>query len=413
MIHYFNPGHETDVLHDSKYYQAAANQVKMQRELAFLPAWYADNSDFVLTENPLPSDFISNLQVFKNIPQAIRLSDFTENKSILSNQSVNLWGISPSSVHLFEKLNKQFNLDLKIPAWKEEYRQLGNRLNSQKVLSEIIHSIPEIETNILPVFHSDLDAIEQYHIQSKNKQIVKSPFSSSGRGLVWLPPGEIARSEKQIISGMLKKQSKVSIEMALEKQLDFSMHFQTTSQKEVQFLGFSIFKTNTKGAYEKSFLAAQSELEKQITLYVNKELLYSVRDKLISIIEETYLPYYCGNIGVDMLIYKSENQYKLNPCIEINMRKSMGYLALELQKKFLHPTSLGEFYIDYNSNSNEIYQKHENWTKQFPLLMENNLIKSGYLSLCPVNQTSNYHAYIQVSHPHLEVPQEVQAKQPS
>ena len=58
MIHLFNPGHETAVLNASKHYQPATPIVKMQTDLAFLPAWYASDGDFVFMETVLTDDFI-------------------------------------------------------------------------------------------------------------------------------------------------------------------------------------------------------------------------------------------------------------------------------------------------------------------------------------------------------------------
>jgi hypothetical protein len=388
MIHYFNPGHETAVLNGSKFYRPAANVLKMQEDLASLPVWYAAPDDSVL----LPH---------QDIPQQMR------------NEQVAFWGISPQSIHFFEKLNEQYDLQLKIPTWKEEYRFLGSRFASQQVLAYLIDAIPAIEKNILPQFFSGIDEIENHLIQSKEKQLLKSPYSSSGRGLVWLPPGELARSERQIIGGMLKKQSRVSIEKALDKQLDFSMHFENTPEGKTKFIGYSVFQTNAKGVYEKSLLANQNALEKQITAFINKDLLFMVQSTINNIINKSYSPIYEGNIGVDMLIYRSENQHKLHPCVEINMRKSMGYLAIRLFENYLHPDATGEFKVEYHPDAKTLHQKHVELQQQYPLVYENGLIKSGYLSLCPVTETSNYHAFIHIFHPHFEFPQLVQVKQPS
>jgi hypothetical protein len=392
-LHYFNPGHEMAVLNTSKYYQPAAKQVKMQRELAFLPAWYANPEDFVLVENPLTEEFQGELGRLRNVGQSIITNDLNE----LFNQKVDLWGISPQSIHFFEKLNEQYHLQLQIPRWKGEFRFLGSRFASQIVLSQLREKIPEIEKEILPRFFSNLNEIEQLVAESKEQLLVKSPYSSSGRGLVWLPPGKLAQSEKQIISGMLKKQSQVSIEKALDKQLDFSMHFENTLEGQTRFIGYSVFQTNRKGAYEKSLLAPPEIVETQVTAFIDKELLLQVKNECLDNLQKMYGPYYTGNIGVDMLVYTSGNQYKLHPCVEINMRKSMGYLAIQLQKNQLHPNSQGEFFIDYHPNPAEIYRKHQEWKKQYPLEIENGLIQSGYLSLCPVLETNNYHAYLKIS----------------
>lgn len=50
-IHYFNPGHETAVLLGTQNYTAPTNVRKMQKDLALLPVWYAEEDDFVYLED--------------------------------------------------------------------------------------------------------------------------------------------------------------------------------------------------------------------------------------------------------------------------------------------------------------------------------------------------------------------------
>jgi hypothetical protein len=396
MIRYFNPGHETAVLNASKYYQPAANQLKMQKESAFLPAWYALPSDFVLVDKPLSESFLSDIRLFNPIARAITVSDLTDKKFNVSGLAVDLWGISPQSAWFFEKLKALHHLEWRIPPWKEAFRLLGSRVTSSRVLSSLMVAVPEIEQKILPRFFSDLDEIEKEIAHRREKQLVKSPYSSSGRGLVWLPPGELARSERQIIGGMLKRQAQVSLEKALEKQLDFSMHFEINGAGQVQFIGYSVFQTNAKGAYEKSFLACQERLEEKITGYIPLDLLIRVKTLLLQVIEATYAPSYVGNIGVDMLTYLSENQYCLHPCVEINMRKSMGFLAVRLFEHYISPDSTGEFFMSYCSSAGEVYKNHKEWKRTYPAIMENGKLKSGYVSLCPVEEATNYWAGVKV-----------------
>ncbi|MCL1936908.1 MAG: hypothetical protein FWF52_00745 [Candidatus Azobacteroides sp.] len=394
MIHYFNPGHETAVLYASKHYQPPANQVKMQQELAFLPAWYARSGDFVWMEDDGKEKLNEIESVFSSGTQAVSPKDLVDKRADLFAQRVDLWGISPQSIELFEKLNKAYDLHWQIPEWKPEYAALGNRFFAHGILSFLISTYPEIEEEILPQLFSNIDEIEHYLVLCQKQQLVKSPYSSSGRGLVWLPPGKLSRSEKQIISGMLKKQSCVSIENALDKQFDFSMHFENDDERTVRFIGYSIFQTHTKGAYEKSFLSAQDELEKRIATFIEVKLLNSIQKAFVEIIGEKYAPFYKGNIGVDMMIYQSGNRYRLHPCIEINMRKSMGYLAIRLQENYLHLSFRGELRVNYYSLVGEALKKHNELKMQYPLTMEEKRIRSGYLSLCPVTETTHYHAYL-------------------
>ena len=396
MIHYFNPGHETAVLHASKHYHPPVHVAKMQADLAFLPAWYASDGDFVCMEANLPDDFIP----LNNTVKPIIPDDFITNPNQFISSEISLWGISPASVHFFERINAERKLSLQIPEWKEDFRFLGSRWASQKILSHLMNVIPGIEKQILPRFFSDINEIEKQIIESREKQLAKSPYSSSGRGLLWFPSGKLRQSEKQILKGMLKKQSAVSLEKALDKRLDFSMHFETKANGETAFAGYSVFQTTARGAYEKSRLAGQPILEKQITDFIGNDSLFQTQIALTEIIREMYAPYYTGNIGVDMLAYQSEGRYKLHPCVEINMRKSMGYLAICLFEKYLHPDSQGEFFTEYNPNPQITVQKHKAQQKQYPLITDKrNLIRSGYLNLCPVTETTNFHAYILVERP--------------
>jgi len=398
IIHYFNPGHETAVLNASKHYHPPAHVAKMQADLAFLPAWYASEGDFVLTGASLPDDFILSVEPLQLSVNQSTPSDMASNREMFRHSVVDLWGISPQSIHFFEKLSEQWNLSLAIPQWKEELRFLGSRFASQKIVAELLNCIPAMEKEILPVFVSDIEAIENRIAQSREKHLLKSPYSSSGRGLVWLPPaGTPAQSERQIIGGMLKKQGQVSIEKVLEKRIDFSMQFAVETQGETRFVGYSIFQTDAKGAYEKSRLARQEWMERQLTRLIDADVLLQTQQALIETLQEMVAPHYKGIIGIDMMVYRSGDSFRLHPCVEMNMRKNMGYLAIRLAEKYLHPRSQGEFCIEYNRNPQMIATKHRQMQMQHPLVIEDKRIRSGYLSLCPVTGATNYQAYAVVT----------------
>jgi len=395
-IHYFNPGHETAVLNASKHYHPPVHVAKMQTDLAFLPAWYASNGDYVYMETLLPDDFIRLCKDLGLSANPATPVDFASHRETFQNLSVDLWGISPQSIHFFEKMNKQWNLSIAVPQWKEEFQFLCSRFASQKLLAELLNRISGIEPELLPRFFTHIEAIEEQIARCREKLLIKSPYSSSGRGLIWLRAGELAQSERQIISGMLKRQSQVSIEKVVNKYMDFSMQFEITTQGKAQFIGYSIFQTNGKGAYEKSLLAGQECLKKQLTQLIDNDLLSQTRMALTELIQEMYAPYYTGIIGVDLLIYQSGNFFHLHPCVEINMRKNMGYLAICLTEKYLHSDSHGMFSIEYNRYPQTVIQQHRQLRMQYPLIIKNGRIRSGYLNLCPITEETNYWAYIQI-----------------
>jgi hypothetical protein len=392
MIHYFNPGHEAAVLNGSKHYQAAGNQVRMQRDLAFLPAWYARPGDWVWVEDG--NTLWEETGGIHPCARPLSIDRLADRRDELIGQSIDLWGLSPQSIHRFEQINRQYGLGWQIPVWKEELRSLGSRNTALQVLRELIKVVPELGGMEVPRFVSGLEEMEGYLNEHPGRWLVKSPFSSSGRGLVWLPSGSLARSERQIVSGMLKKQSQVSIEPMLDKALDFSMHFEIDAGQAIRFVGYSIFQTNEKGAYTSSKVAAQETLENQIHAFIDEMLLSRVKNRLLPILQKTYAPHYRGNLGVDMLAYRTENgSHRLHPCIEINMRKSMGWLAIELHRNYLHAETQGCVRIDYCPSS-DVLRRHLEMRGRYPAVIEGGRMVSGYLGLCPMGEMSVYRAYL-------------------
>lgn len=60
------------------------------------------------------------------------------------------------------------------------------------------------------------------------------------------------------------------------------------------------------------------------------------------------LPEYTGALGVDMMIYRNgEQQDKIHPCVEINLRNNMGIVALEVSRKCLAEDAKGYFAVNY------------------------------------------------------------------
>ena len=98
-----------------------------------------------------------------------------------------------------------------------------------------------------------------------------------------------------------------------------------------------------------------------------------------------------------MIVYKTKDgSYALHPCIEINMRYTMGMVALRLSQRYLAPHAIGDFHITYDSKAGDAYERHRFMKGAYPLTIENGKIREGYLSLCPVTKETKYRAYILV-----------------
>lgn len=389
MIYYFNPGHEIAVHNASAYYMSPSNVKVMQQELCFLVAWYAKSEGLVLVDAKFDFTAIDNYyQFFPQLPRAVK-----ENQ-IAGNQIVNFWGISPQVIHFFQEINRKYNLNLLVPKWKEEYTLLNSRLTAKDCLESLIRSITELDSLSIPEFYNSLSEIEDKILSSNYSLLAKAPYSSSGRGLLWLPQGKLPQSERQILQGIINKQGHVSVEKALNKQIDFAMEFLSDGNGHIHFEGYSLFQTNAKGAYQGNILASQDYIDQVLTNKISSDLLDNVKANLISILKEKFSYLYEGCLGVDMFIYLENNEYKLHPCVEINMRYNMGFLSVCFCNNYLHPKSTGIFKVDFNKNEGCIYLEHTKLLEERPAIFKDHKISSGYLPLCPVSETSHYWAYV-------------------
>ena len=81
--------------------------------------------------------------------------------------------------------------------------------------------------------------------------------------------------------------------------------------------------------------------------YVNQETLAAACQRIMDIMEPALKDVYSGPFGVDMMIASKNGELELVPCIELNLRRTMGHVALELAK-IANPQSLMRVEFDGN-----------------------------------------------------------------
>ena len=397
-LHYFNPGHETAILQGSENYTPPTNVQRMIRELAYLPVWYADPEDFVFTEELISPRFFS-LQPKELKPFATPISrkELEGKGNNLPQMEAAPWGVSPQSLHLFNKLKQNGNLDLAIPEWKDDYTRLTGRQTAAECLDKIRELMPEMAFPVAPKFCKKIREVEKYLILQRAPFVLKTPYSSSGRGLLWLPERKLTAKDRVWIEGALNKQGCVSIECALDKYQDFAMEFYSDGNGNVRYEGLSVFGAEKKGAYSGNVLGEQAYLE---SFFVENfgDKFQQLKEAVREAIRQIYGNIYTGYLGVDMLVYrrKTNGEFAIHPCIEVNMRYTMGMVALRISQKYLAPNARGDMRITYTNKPGEAYEQHCFMKKAYPLEMKDGKIREGYISLCPVTRETKYRAYILV-----------------
>lgn len=151
----------------------------------------------------------------------------------------------------------------------------------------------------------------------------KAPWSSSGRGVI--KTGSMTGNKlREWISGTIRRQRSVMAEEGLKKKLDFATEWWIQGS-EARFLGFSMFEASAEGRYLSNDTSSQNEIRNRLLSFLpcwDNQILEIQKSAL----ENLIAPYYNGPAGIDML---ADDDLSINPCVEINLRQTMGMVSLQ------------------------------------------------------------------------------------
>lgn len=380
-LFWFNPDCELAIANGSPYYMPPANIVRMEQDLAFLPAYLGEQGDYVRVEQPLPRLFQQ-----ERLDLGIAVCPIAETElGRVPVREAEPWGWSPKLCHTLHAYGLA-------EEWNPERTAAYSRKLAKKALGILLAEgwgTPELMPRICETIQEVAEAIKGQEC------VAKAPWSSSGKGLLFLRQ-EVSLKEKEWLSGILRRQGYVMLEKRLNKLSDFAMEFRK-GKEGVEFIGWSVFRTGNTGEYLGNRVGAQEQIGQQLTDYLGNSCLDRLRERMPKLLEEILPKEYTGYLGVDMMVFRDEQgEVCLQPCVEINLRCNMGIIALALSQRYIAPGSEGEFTIRYFSGAEGAWKEHLRLQKEQPVRYENNRIYSGYFPLTPVLQTSRFMAALQI-----------------
>ena len=405
QLHLFNPGHEMEILCGKSHYTPPYTVQKMSSDLELLPIWYGGAGSYTLVRNQKASQFVSSLpKEFRpslSSPMILNLmmKELYRRKKMgekpkLPPLTANIWGISPRSIDIFKEL-KQAGMTIEIPEWKDEYANLTKRQTSAVCLEQLQKNIPITPLIKIPEFFSEIEGLQKFVATNTPSYVFKTPFSSSGRGLYWIDSKKLDNRDISWISGALKKQGTISVEPVLNKVLDFAAEFYSDGEGDVKYAGLSIFETQPQGQFVGCLLGTQEKLFQHLNEFISPEDYMFLVEQVRLVLKDIVGSNYCGFMGVDMFIYKTENgNYAVHPFVELNLRYTMGLVAQKFSNQFVSPESHGVLRIvSYVYNA---YKEHQRMRAESQLIIEGSMIRSGYMSLCPVGTDTRYLATVDI-----------------
>lgn len=395
----FNPDSDLALANGDANYLPPRSARRMADDLSLLPAWYADEGDAVLIPS---SDVIYYWS--KTLSNNILRSEIklVTNKESLPSQPLSPWGWSAA---LVKQMKVRGLGDEHLPSVEEmeALRALSSRRMAVEVLKALMQNLSDTHRLIGEAAFCVTEEEIVQQVTSYPTTMLKAPWSSSGKGLR-RGQGEYAPPLSGWCARTLAQQGAVVVEPLYRKVKDFAMEFYSVGDgAPLTFVGYSRFVTDANGSYEGNLLMADEEIERELSTYVSREALHSVRAMLQELIGERIGADYRGYVGVDMMVclVKRENQkwdMCLHPCVEINLRMNMGVVAHIFYERYVAKGCRGRFVVDYYPTPEALREAHRQRMEEAPLqLSPEGRICKGYLPLTPVGRETQYLVWALIS----------------
>ncbi len=331
----FNPEHDIALASNLANFTAPHAGRQLRADLGFLPALWAEDGDKVLVDHVESAE-----KAFRRVAHRLRIlgcrdlpvvnERFTSAKlSVYSDQMTDVlpWGWN---LALRASLKRAGIAPALMPSEEQiaHIRQLSHRRTASQLLPLL-----QMDGTVGESFEcTTADEVETL-LARYGQVVMKAPWSSSGRGLRFL---STERTPFQMQAGWFRnvvaQQGSVMVEPLYNKVRDFGMEF-CADDSGIHYLGLSLFHT-VNGAYEGNILATEMAKREIISRYIPACLLDSVEQKIKSSLD---LGDYRGPFGIDMMIVREDGTEKpeegrclLHPCVEINLRRTMGHVALAI-----------------------------------------------------------------------------------
>lgn len=220
----------------------------------------------------------------------------------------------------------------------DRLRRLSSRQTVGTVLERLKADVPEVCGESL--WCTTFDEVVAALADIDGQAVAKVPWSCSGRG-VFRVSRHPDKAQSARIGRILERQGGIEIQPFYCAGLNFAMEFELR-QGRADYLGMSVFSSLPGGQYSGSLVAPESRLRALFppTVVPTAE---RVKDALLSLLPTLLCGIPDGPLGIDMMVCETaDGELRLNPCIELNLRRTMGHVAIALTDR-LDTKGLGLF----------------------------------------------------------------------
>lgn len=311
-LHLFNPENDLALALGCRHYTPPPHAVAIHNAGALLPMWWAEEGDRVIAPEIMQTEA-------SRLARRFGLNGVIAG-DVCGATSLSPWGWSLDAKRQFLRAGVDGGI-LPDDTSIERIRQLSHRRMSVEILTRLDSDNPiAIET-------TDPNVVVEAE-RNNPGCYVKSPWSSSGRG-VFCARSLDENALRRRAAGIIHRQGSVMVERGLDKVADFAALFHSDGHR-VSFRGLSLFSTETRGMYSGNIVAPQSHIESRLSEMIDPEILMTLINREEEILTELTASAYQGWMGIDMMVYNDGGRLRVMPCVELNLRMTMGVVAMKV-----------------------------------------------------------------------------------
>lgn len=334
ILHIFNPEHDIALAAHRPRFTAPRAGRQLRHDLGFLPTFWAAPDDLILVDDP--ADATRRLRPWAGMSRG-RLVDGRTLASLLRE------GITPGvapwgwDVTLRQQLLDYGLAPAALPAdgQLELWRQMSHRAWAARHLLPLLR---EMEGTVGEA--AEMRSMDELRAWTSHRGpvVLKAPWSSSGRGLRYLRETDegntplLSEAVAHWTLHIIERQGAVMAEPLYDRMADVGMEFESDGRGGVTYRGLSVFATE-HGAYVGNVLDDEAGKEALMARMVAPEMLAEVRQRVAEATAGPIGSCHAGPFGIDMMVVRGEHGPLLHPCVELNLRRTMGHVALALGQR--------------------------------------------------------------------------------
>jgi uncharacterized ferritin-like protein (DUF455 family) len=335
VVAWFNSDAENHVMAAASgtHYDANKHALALESDLEILTLAWCRKDDVALLRHPPSQEHLARLKAAGlELPEIVATKDLG---SLIGRKLGGLrpWAWSPDASKLLQPLAEDVS-----PAVAWQWREPLPALWFSKELGVRLETLLDCSGERGVVCRDLETTMEEIHARLTNGAVLlKAAHSCAGRGHLRVEPGRPEEPVSAWLRQAIAKHGCVIVERWLERVVDFSALYEMHADGSVELIGMTLMENDSAGRFQGTRVAYKwgSMLEPEVAAFLFSQAnVMRWYDEIIPGALPSLLPGYVGPVGIDAMVHRlPDGSLALKPVVEVNVRMTMGRVALELQKR--------------------------------------------------------------------------------